>query len=49
MGLAYIISAISLFDEYSNDLLYLREGSCFPRYHVWPIKCSFARRTSFPI
>lgn len=30
MGLAYIISAISLFDEYSNDLLYLREGSCFP-------------------
>ncbi|XP_027170230.1 uncharacterized membrane protein At3g27390 isoform X1 [Coffea eugenioides] len=31
MGLAYIIASISLFDEYTNDLLYLREGSCFPR------------------
>lgn len=32
MGLAYIVAVISLFDEYANDLLYLREGSCFPRY-----------------
>ncbi|XP_021889956.1 uncharacterized membrane protein At3g27390 [Carica papaya] len=31
MGLAYIISVVSLFDEYVNDLLYLREGSCLPR------------------
>ncbi|KAL3502604.1 hypothetical protein ACH5RR_037053 [Cinchona calisaya] len=31
MGLAYIMACISLFDEYTNDLLYLREGSCFPR------------------
>ncbi|KAF9600542.1 hypothetical protein IFM89_010028 [Coptis chinensis] len=31
MGLAYIVSAVSLFDEYTNDLLYLREGSCLPR------------------
>ncbi|KAL6986847.1 hypothetical protein U1Q18_042038 [Sarracenia purpurea var. burkii] len=31
MGVAYIVSIISLFDEYTNDLLYLREGSCFPR------------------
>ncbi|KAL3849114.1 hypothetical protein ACJIZ3_010996 [Penstemon smallii] len=31
MGLAYIVAVISLFDEYANDLLYLREGSCFPR------------------
>ncbi|OMO89626.1 putative Membrane protein [Corchorus olitorius] len=31
MGLSYIISAVSLFDEYVNDLLYLREGSCLPR------------------
>jgi hypothetical protein len=30
LGLNYIISAIALFDEYSNDLLYRREGSCFP-------------------
>ncbi|KAK3017280.1 hypothetical protein RJ639_007392 [Escallonia herrerae] len=31
MGLAYIVAVVSLFDEYTNDLLYLREGSCFPR------------------
>nr|XP_043630894.1 uncharacterized membrane protein At3g27390 [Erigeron canadensis] len=30
-GLAYVVAIISLFDEYTNDLLYLREGSCFPR------------------
>ncbi|KAL0327921.1 UNVERIFIED_CONTAM: putative membrane protein [Sesamum calycinum] len=31
LGFAYIIAVISLFDEYANDLLYLTEGSCFPR------------------
>ncbi|KQK18534.1 hypothetical protein BRADI_1g43130v3 [Brachypodium distachyon] len=31
MGLSYMISAVALFDEYTNDLLYLREGSCLPR------------------
>ncbi|KAG9448494.1 hypothetical protein H6P81_008459 [Aristolochia fimbriata] len=31
MGLAYIISIISVFDEYTNDLLYMREGSYLPR------------------
>ncbi|GJS46413.1 uncharacterized membrane protein isoform X1 [Tanacetum coccineum] len=30
-GLAYVVAVISLFDEYTNDMLYLREGSCFPR------------------
>ncbi|KAF8409789.1 hypothetical protein HHK36_005868 [Tetracentron sinense] len=30
MGLAYIVSVVSLFDEYTNDLLYLSEGSCLP-------------------
>ncbi|KAI3702699.1 hypothetical protein L6452_28449 [Arctium lappa] len=30
-GLAYIVAVVSMFDEYTNDLLYLREGSCFPR------------------
>jgi hypothetical protein len=32
MGFAYMISAVAIFDEYTNDLLYLREGSCLPRY-----------------
>ncbi|KAM1274338.1 hypothetical protein ACFX1Q_025172 [Malus domestica] len=31
LGLAFIISVVSLFDEYVNELLYLRVGSCFPR------------------
>ncbi|KAL6329985.1 hypothetical protein AAG906_039900 [Vitis piasezkii] len=31
LGLAYIVSVVSLFEEYVNDLLYLREGSCLPR------------------
>ncbi|KAI9165713.1 hypothetical protein LWI28_019282 [Acer negundo] len=30
-GLLYVIASASVFDEYTNDLLYLREGSCFPR------------------
>lgn len=29
MGLAYILAAVSIFDEYTNDLLDMREGSCF--------------------
>ncbi|KAG9446885.1 hypothetical protein H6P81_013013 [Aristolochia fimbriata] len=29
-GLLYVIAAISLFHEYTNDFLYLREGSYFP-------------------
>ncbi|XP_074285841.1 putative membrane protein At3g27390 [Silene latifolia] len=30
-GLLYAIASVSIFDEYTNDLIYLREGSCFPR------------------
>ncbi|KAL1291884.1 hypothetical protein HN51_060379 [Arachis hypogaea] len=30
-GLRYIIAALSLYDEYSNDILGMPEGSCFPR------------------
>lgn len=40
MGLAYMISAVAIFDEYTNDLLYLREGSCLPRYiHISIFMC----------
>jgi hypothetical protein len=31
MGLSYVISSVSLFDEYTNDVLDMAEGSCFPR------------------
>ncbi|KAL9241363.1 hypothetical protein vseg_015483 [Gypsophila vaccaria] len=30
-GLLYVIASISIYDEYTNDLLYLQEGSCYPR------------------
>ncbi|KAM7279033.1 hypothetical protein ACFE04_006167 [Oxalis oulophora] len=30
-GLNYIIASLSIYDEYSNDVLDMREGSCFPR------------------
>ncbi|KAI7741843.1 hypothetical protein M8C21_003276 [Ambrosia artemisiifolia] len=31
LGLCYIVAALSLYDEYSNDVLDMPEGSCFPR------------------
>lgn len=30
-GLAYIVAVVAQFDEYTNDLIYMREGSCLPR------------------
>lgn len=30
-GIAYVIAMVSEFDEYTNDWLYLREGSIFPK------------------
>ncbi|THG16380.1 hypothetical protein TEA_019175 [Camellia sinensis var. sinensis] len=30
-GLLYVVASVSLFDEYTNNFLYLQEGSCFPR------------------
>ncbi|XP_068656806.1 uncharacterized membrane protein At3g27390-like isoform X2 [Aristolochia californica] len=52
MGLKYIVSSLSMFDEYSNDLLDMREGSCFPRYQYQKKNppspaSSFSRPTSF--
>ncbi|KAK4783118.1 hypothetical protein SAY86_007492 [Trapa natans] len=31
MGLQYIVASVSIYDEYSNDVLDMKEGSCFPR------------------
>ncbi|KAL8528142.1 hypothetical protein ACS0TY_005814 [Phlomoides rotata] len=30
-GLCYIVTSLSIYDEYSNDVLDMPEGSCFPR------------------
>ncbi|XP_009621062.1 uncharacterized membrane protein At3g27390 [Nicotiana tomentosiformis] len=40
MGLAYILAAVSIFDEYTNDLLDMREGSCFARPQYRRNMCS---------
>ncbi|KAL6965272.1 hypothetical protein U1Q18_036326 [Sarracenia purpurea var. burkii] len=31
LGLCYIVASLSIYDEYSNDILDMPEGSCFPR------------------
>ncbi|KAJ0704400.1 putative uncharacterized membrane protein [Helianthus annuus] len=31
LGICYIVAALSIYDEYSNDILDMPEGSCFPR------------------
>ncbi|XP_071734967.1 uncharacterized membrane protein At3g27390-like [Rutidosis leptorrhynchoides] len=31
MGICYIVAALSIYDEYSNDVLDMPEGSCFPK------------------
>ncbi|EOA16296.1 hypothetical protein CARUB_v10004439mg [Capsella rubella] len=30
-GLCYVVASVSIYDEYSNDVLDMPEGSCFPR------------------
>ncbi|XP_031493429.1 uncharacterized membrane protein At3g27390 isoform X2 [Nymphaea colorata] len=30
-GIAYVVAMVAEFDEYTNDYLYLREGSCLPK------------------
>lgn len=51
MGLSYMISSLSIFDEYSNDVLDLPEGSCFPRLKYRknePHSASVSRASSLP-
>ncbi|KAL0662477.1 hypothetical protein Bca4012_099314 [Brassica carinata] len=33
-GLCYVVASLSIYDEYSNDVLDMPEGSCFPRFLV---------------
>ncbi|KAK1404407.1 putative membrane protein [Heracleum sosnowskyi] len=32
LGFCYIVASLSIYDEYSNDVLDMPEGSCFPRF-----------------
>lgn len=36
MGLSYAVSSVSIFDEYTNDVLDMAPGSCFPKYNHKP-------------
>lgn len=36
-GLCYVVASLSIYDEYSNDVLDRPEGSCFPRFCFSPI------------
>ncbi|CAK8533174.1 unnamed protein product [Lathyrus sativus] len=45
-GLRYIVATLSLYDEYSNDVLDMPEGSCFPRPKYRRKKIEISRTTS---
>lgn len=38
MGLRYIVASLAIYDEYSNDVLDMKEGSCFPEYSFQPFQ-----------
>ncbi|XP_044465512.1 uncharacterized membrane protein At3g27390-like [Mangifera indica] len=48
-GLCYIVASLSIYDEYSNDILGMPEGSCFPRprYQTTELSPTNSLRTSF--
>ncbi|RYR54556.1 hypothetical protein Ahy_A06g029864 [Arachis hypogaea] len=37
LGLRFIIAALAFYDEYSNDILDMPEGSCFPSFYSTPL------------
>ncbi|KAK2420358.1 putative membrane protein [Trifolium repens] len=45
-GLRYIVATLSLYDEYSNDVLDIPEGSCFPRPKYRRKKIEISQKTS---
>ncbi|GAU49608.1 hypothetical protein TSUD_286500 [Trifolium subterraneum] len=45
-GLRYIVATLSLYDEYSNDVLDMPEGSCFPRPKYRRKKIEISQTTS---
>ncbi|GFP94091.1 uncharacterized membrane protein at3g27390 [Phtheirospermum japonicum] len=48
-GLCYIVASLSIYDEYSNDILDMPEGSCFPRprYNKKPPSRTSSHSNSF--
>jgi hypothetical protein len=35
-GVSYVVAMVAEFDEYTNDWLYLREGTVLPKYCISP-------------
>jgi hypothetical protein len=35
-GVSYVVAMVAEFDEYTNDWLYLREGTVLPKYCILP-------------
>lgn len=44
-GLSYVVAALAIYDEYSNDILDMPEGTCFPRPQ-YRKKADSSQRTS---
>jgi hypothetical protein len=44
LGLSHVVAVVAEFDEYSNDVLHLNEGSCLPRYNFTPKETNRARK-----
>jgi hypothetical protein len=36
-GVSYVVAMVAEFDEYTNDWLYLREGTILPKYCIYLI------------
>jgi hypothetical protein len=36
-GVSYVVAMVAEFDEYTNDWLYLREGTILPKYYILPL------------
>ncbi|PUZ47699.1 hypothetical protein GQ55_7G187500 [Panicum hallii var. hallii] len=49
MGLAYVASSVSIFDEYTNDVLDMAAGSCFPRFKYRKSKDESSHGHNVPI
>lgn len=46
LGLCYVMASLSIYDEYSNDILDMREGSCFPRPNYRRQKAELSKTSS---
>ncbi|XP_056170072.1 uncharacterized membrane protein At3g27390-like isoform X2 [Syzygium oleosum] len=46
LGLCYVVASLAIYDEYSNDILDMQEGSCFPRPNYRRQKARLSKTSS---